>query len=171
MRSSFIILILLSCSLFLQSQQSVANIIDNHKTESYHLICSKIDTYFSDKHPSLTAQELTIGPHRDGEYIKYKRWQNFWKTRLESDGQLADISNYNIKAAQDISPRGNTYLDNLPWDNISYDQDLGVQIGLGRTSSLAFHPTDPDIYYVGTALGGIWNLLGSELCYRRSRES
>ena len=155
MRTS-LILILLGSFITLKGQNSVANIIDFNKSEPFYLICAKIDSFFTHKYPNFTAKQLSTGNHRDGEYVKYKRWQNFWKTRLESDGRLADLASYNIKSGQDISLRGNSILDNLEWNNISYTEDLGVQIGLGRTNSLAFHPTDANTFYVGTALGGIW---------------
>ena len=46
--------------------------------------------------------------------------------------------------------------ENEPWTNISNNDFITGQISLGRTTSLAFHPTDPNIFYVGAAIGGIW---------------
>ena len=156
MRTTLLLLLLLGSFYILNAQNSVANIIDFNKSEPYNLICSKIDSFFATKYPDLTNLQLNTGVHRDGEYVKYKRWQDFWKSRLEGDGRLADIASYNIKTNQNISLRGHEILDNLEWTNISYKEDLGVQIGLGRTNALGFHPTDANTFYVGTALGGIW---------------
>ena len=70
--------------------------------------------------------------------------------------------------------RNNSALDNLEWTNISYTEDLGVQIGLGRTTSIAFHPTDTLTFYVAAPIGGVWKTtdggknyipLGDELPY------
>ena len=54
------------------------------------------------------------------------------------------------------------------WQNLGYDFSLSDPFvaSQGRVNSIAFHPTNPDIIYIGTAGGGIWKstnagLLGS----------
>lgn len=137
------------------SQNSIDQIIEQNKDKSFYHICDEFDKYFKDKHPDLSPSELCEGIHRDGEYVKYKRWQHFWKSRLESDGTLANIFKYKKKAENGYhtNHKSNSILDNFEWNNISYKE---ASFGMGRTNALAFHPTDPDIFYVGAAIGGIW---------------
>ena len=139
------------------SQASFQSILANDQSGDFREIIRKTEAYFNDKYPDKTDFELTLGEHRDGEYVKYRRWREFWGSRLTPDGKMADLSrHFRNQANNSIASRSNGTYDDLEWTNISYTSDLGVQIGLGRTSALGFHPTDPDIFFVGAANGGIW---------------
>lgn len=140
------------CSLtFTQGQNSIQTILSNAR--SFDRAVEDAESYFQEKHPGLSPKQLCEGMHRDGDYVKFMRWQAYWAEHLNPDGTLGDITavrreNAGSRAAGDF--------DDLEWTNISYENYMGVQIGMGRTTSLAFHPTDPDIFYVGAAIGGIW---------------
>lgn len=139
------------------SQRSFQEILSENLTRNFGEIVAQAEQYFQNKYPGKTAFELSQGEHRDGEFVKYMRWRTFWKSRLEKDGTLADLSKYHrLNAGEELNFRSNGPYDDLEWANISYKVDLGVQIGLGRTNSLAFHPTDSNTFYVGAAIGGIW---------------
>ena len=157
------------------SQTSFKEILSDQQNRTFGEIVELTDQYFQEKYPDLTAYDLSQGEHRDGEFVKYMRWRSFWKSRVKPDNSLYDLSNYQ-KIRQDaaLQTRSNGLYDDLEWNNVSYDVDLGVQIGLGRTSSIGFHPTDPNTFYVGAAIGGIWKTtdggqtyipLGDELPY------
>ena len=153
--------IFLSVSMLLSSmafgQQSFSEILAANRNGSFLEIIQSAESYFADKYPDKSPFELTFGEHRDGEYVKYRRWREFWKSRLEREETLADLSKYHrLAESNELSSRSNGTYDDLEWSNISYANDLGVQIGLGRTSCLAFHPTDPNTFYVGAANGGVW---------------
>ncbi|NJM79677.1 MAG: hypothetical protein HC854_08800 [Flavobacterium sp.] len=45
---------------------------------------------------------------------------------------------------------------NVIWKNIGPATYLGNQAGLGRTSAVAFHPTQENTFYVGAGVGGVW---------------
>lgn len=151
------LIFLLLCSFNVSAQDSFAAILKEHHSEPFVEICTKIEDYFISKHPNLSPQEMSTGAHRDGEYVKYKRWQHFWKSRIDTLGYQADLAHYHKQTKNDkVLSRSDGPLDDLEWNNISYNKDLGVQIGLGRTNSVAFHPTDPMTFYVGTAIGGLW---------------
>lgn len=136
------------------SQNSAEEVLDENFQKPFIEICEAMESYFKGKHPDLSFQEIALGEHRDGEFVKYKRWQHFWKSRLTQDGFLADLT-FDKSKTQSHSKDLNL-LSDAEWTNLSYTTDLGVQIGLGRTTSLAFHPTDPNTFYVGAAIGGIW---------------
>lgn len=146
------------------SQPSAEQLFNENFDADYLNICNALEDYFKLKHPGLNAQELSSGEHRDGEFVKYKRWQSFWKSRLTPEGKLGDLSEFNRKKTSDTSKDFNL-LEDAEWANLSYSTDLGVQIGLGRTTSLAFHPTDPNIFYVGAAIGGVWKTINGGSSY------
>lgn len=50
-----------------------------------------------------------------------------------------------------------------PYDNYSSDSYSGAN--LGRTNCVAFHPTDPNIMWVGTPAGGLWKTIDGGLTW------
>ncbi len=142
---------------------------------NFEQICQDAETYFKEKHIGKSLNDLTQGEFRDGKYVKYCRWKNFWKDHLNSDGTLGDISKHTRLKKDQLSRQNidNPYQDET-WTNISNSNYITGQISLGRTTSLDFHPTDANTFYVGAAIGGIWKTtdggntyvpLGDELPY------
>lgn len=151
--------LVIACFFFLfnasYAQSAFADILQSGA--KFSKIVEQGDRYFADKHPGLTAKDLSSGEHRDGDYVKFKRWQSFWSGRLNPDGTLGDISAYGRKKQQQptTNKQNNPYAA-VPWTDINYTEYITVQIGLGRTTSVGFHPTDVNTFYVGAAIGGIW---------------
>ncbi len=86
----------------------------------------------------------------------FKRWESNMMLRASVDGELPRptetkqelekfLAKYSTK-----SPQGN-------WISLGPDDfpAKGYK-GLGRLNAIAFHPTDPDIIYVGSPSGGFW---------------
>jgi len=135
--------------------QQIRDIINSGST--YDKIVTDADKYFKDKYPDTPFERLSIGEHRDGDFVKYQRWKSYWESSLTPDGKLGDPSAYwrskqnNNQDRSAVSP-----YHNVQWNNISYEFYIDTQIGLGRTTSIGFHPTDANTFYVGAAIGGIW---------------
>ncbi len=92
----------------------------------------------------------------DNDYVKYKRWEWYWKSRIMPDGSFPDLMN-NQRIFQDAKNSVDDSRDlTSPWTNINQTSGDGGYNGMGRATSIAFHPTDPDIFYVGAPIGGIW---------------
>lgn len=152
----FILSLALVCTaVVLRSQNNLEEIF--RSSQDFHKIVSDAELYFANKYPGLSPWELSSGEHKDGEFVKFMRWRSFWKERLNPDGTLGDITAHFVKKdkEQGMEKTENPY-ENVPWTNISYLGYIDDQIGLGRTTSLAFHPTDAGTFYVGAAIGGIW---------------
>ncbi len=146
---------LLSLSVLLSAQSDLKSIFK--ASRQFSEIVANGEAYFRDKHPDIPFYELTIGEHRDGEFVKFMRWRKFWSERLNEDGTLGDPSAYWRRQSREGSSRTPTNpYSNVAWTNISYENYITTQIGLGRTTSMAFHPSDAGTFYVGAAIGGIW---------------
>ncbi|MCD4772070.1 MAG: hypothetical protein K8R41_01655, partial [Bacteroidales bacterium] len=89
----------------------------------------------------------------------FKRWEYMMQfrilpngDRLPADHDWNEYFNYLEKHPESKSFTGN-------WINIGPFNiplaDKGYQ-GLGRINSIAFHPTDEDIIYIGAPSGGLW---------------
>ena len=129
-----------------------------NSNQTYEEITAQADAFFAAKYPGISNFELTQGEHRDGKFVKYQRWKAFWKNHLNDDGTLGDITQ-NANQLTSGNSRGadcSDYEFDASWNNVNYATNMGWQIDQGRTSSMAFHPTDPNTYYIGAAFGGLW---------------
>lgn len=135
------------------SQSTLEEIISSAR--DYHSTVEQAENYFVSKHgDNYSAKDLCEGMLRDGEYVKFRRWQAYWKDQLNPDGSLGDPTAY-FRSAEALERAGGPF-DDIEWTNLSYENYIDMQIGLGRTTSLGFHPTDVNTFFVGAAIGGVW---------------
>lgn len=156
-------LVLLALSHFITAQDTLEEIF--RSSQNFNTIVERGNQHFAEKHPDKTPQELTSGEHRDGKYVKFQRWQAFWKNRLDENGNLGDISKYFRERNANSRSNNNQMYDNVVWSEVNYNDYITGQIGLGRTTSIGFHPTDPNTWYVGAAIGGIWRTIDNGQSY------
>ena len=92
----------------------------------------------------------------------FKRWENHYAQRANPDGSLADPNIFlneavifnnkrkekDSKFSANWIPVGPNYLPTSPVATSGH--------GVARINCIAFHPTDPNIFWVGVAQGGIW---------------
>ena len=137
---------------FMYAQERIQDILTSRGT--YQQIVSKADAFFAQKYPNRTPAELAKGEYRDGNFVKYQRWKHYWKDKLTPEGYLGDPSAF-FRTGRPQDRSLGLYCD-MQWSNAGLPRNLGSQIGVGRTTSVAFHPTDINTFWVSTAIGGIW---------------
>lgn len=89
----------------------------------------------------------------------FKRWENFMSTRVDSKGNrplpnkiFNEYLRYKKKNSQK-SPQGDWHIIGpvyIPQIN------SGQPIGMGRVNEVAFHPTNPNVIFIGSPSGGLW---------------
>lgn len=85
---------------------------------------------------------------------QFRRWEHFWESRVNLDGsfpskrQIAE-ANSAYRAHKSRSSEGN-------WINLGPSSSNGGYAGVGRINQIAFHPTDPNTFWVTTPQGGLW---------------
>lgn len=151
MKKLIICIFILSFSPLLFAQ-SLSGVLDYKK--DFRLVVREAEAYFEKKHPGIPLRSLSSGEYRDSEYVKFMRWKSYWENNINPDGSIGDPALY--WKEKRVKPRNENPFGAIEWTNISYLEFLGGQINMGRTTSLAFHPTNPNIFYVGAAIGGIW---------------
>ncbi|NNF36064.1 MAG: hypothetical protein HKN68_18310 [Saprospiraceae bacterium] len=102
----------------------------------------------------------------DLKYKHWKRWEWYAQDRLDKKGDLVNTGRNNINALIDEKRR---YRDterttNSFWTFTGPDSNPSSPtshhyIGLGRVDRIAFHPSNPNIIYIGTPAGGIWKTM------------
>ena len=96
-------------------------------------------------------------------YKPFKRWEYFWATRIYPDGTRRPADEV-FKAYFDFQKQNSTVRDDEfqgDWTNLGPieqpgNSGTGQPNGNGRLNAIAFHPTNPDIIYVGAPSGGLW---------------
>lgn len=125
---------------------------------------------------SLHYQEIETGIRDRTDEKNYKhwaRWGLYMSARTDEQGRLVDADNLVRKAYSEFRQQHRTSVGN--WSLMgptSISGTHGSAIGIGRVDRIAFHPTNPNILYIGTPAGGLfkstnggtsWTSLGSNL--------
>ncbi len=111
----------------------------------------------------------------DGAYTKFKRWEYYWETRVDSNGHFpgADIlwkawesyDGYDGTSKRAV-PSGNWVFQGpssfVPWSRGG---------GIGRVNCMAFHPTLPNTFWVGTPVGGVWKTTDGGLTWSTTTDN
>ncbi|MBK6331198.1 MAG: T9SS type A sorting domain-containing protein [Bacteroidetes bacterium] len=150
MKSTLFTFYLLLVSGFLFAQAPKLNTLLQGKTNFFE-IENIAKTYFANK------EIKGKGKFEDNEYVRYMRWYWHWKSRVNADGSFPDLlAQHEIyeQLNEGKTARKKTRATN--WQNISQTTSPGGYNGMGRLLTVAFHPTDTNIIYVGAPIGGIW---------------
>ncbi len=121
-------------------------------------IVEEANNYFAE---SDTPEEQL---YSDNEYIRFKRWEWYWRSRINEDGSFPNLIEQN-RTYQNLQYEAAQRDLQSPWVNINQTYGDGGYNGMGRATSIAFHPTNPEIYYVGAPIGGIWKTTDGGLTY------
>jgi photosystem II stability/assembly factor-like uncharacterized protein len=93
----------------------------------------------------------------------YGRFMEFNRSRLNPDGNPADPAVFLSEAVKVQSDKAMQakLKTGMGWSPVGPDQrppsvENNSSHGMGRINCIAFHPTDPQIYWIGVAQGGVW---------------
>jgi photosystem II stability/assembly factor-like uncharacterized protein len=93
---------------------------------------------------------------------QFKRWEGFWKDRVNEDGSFPTKSQYDnaYKQLEKIkSSKGNSSRSvDSPWEPLG---PFNLSNGQGRINVIEVDPTDPNTIYVGAPSGGLWKTTDS----------
>ncbi len=161
-RKMFIFVFLVACCSPLFSQQLAPTAKINQPTpinaKSFHQIQKEMETYWD-------SQNLKSGSiDEDGEdggapgWSLYKRWEYYWEQRVNTKtGEFPktnSVIEYQKYKAKTNALSKTSY--NESWTNLGTSTSTHGYAGIGRINCIAFHPTDPLTFWVGSPSGGIW---------------
>jgi len=93
-------------------------------------------------------------------YKQFKRWEWFMMGEVEAGTKRfpqTDAWTEWEKYVQKYPSASRSVYGN--WVNLGPNTVPPASNGLGRLNCVAFHPSDPDIFWVGAATGGIWKTI------------
>lgn len=123
-----------------------------------------LDAYFANK---PTGVDLDYAKNR--EWRNYKRWENNMRDRLMPDstfGNRFEVSREMHAAVNKARAMQRIKAQSAAgWTCINQTTCTGEYNGMGRATSIAIHPTNHEIVYVGTSDGGLWRTEDAGLNY------
>lgn len=150
MRNHIIIaLCLLFAGFQTMAQSELKNRLDGK--QDFREIMKIVDDYYSGQPESWRGKT-----GEDPKLKHWKRWEWYTSSRLGPNNSFVNIQDSLIKARKIVdkmSPPENSRSVNDTWTSVG---PSSTTVGIGRADRIAFHPSDEDIFYVGTPAGGLW---------------
>jgi photosystem II stability/assembly factor-like uncharacterized protein len=134
---------------FFSNAQSNRFEIKNAQPLTFGEIVENSKRYFNQQSLSESEKE------EDNEANRFSRWEWYWQGRVQDDGLFPNLDSQSA-IYRSLQHKSRFRHNNETWTNISQTSADGGYNGMGRLTSIAFHPTNPDIFFVGAPIGGIW---------------
>ncbi len=136
--------------------QNLSNTKATHTLTDYQ---NAFNTYWAPYNVSIDGTYTENGVVKKAAgWKQFKRWEWDMKSQVNPiSGELPtqsamEIYNSAIQNGQIQSLINNTN----SWTSIGPSSSAGGYAGIGRVNCIAFHPTNNNIYWVGTPEGGLW---------------
>ena len=118
---------------------------------------------FSEMQTQYNDWKKTVDLKNINGWKYYARWQEEMLMRLNTNGEIADPTDYlnaaidvvNQKQSQTAQQQTSSWYPAGP-NAVPTNLTGYMQNGIGRINCIAFHPTLPNTYFVGVAQGGMW---------------
>ena len=93
-------------------------------------------------------------------YKPFKRWEWYWESRLLPNGEFPSPSitwdEFHKYYSQRNQNSQRSAQSTANWTSSGPSSSDGGYTDIGRINCMAFHPTDPNTFWVGTPAGGLW---------------
>lgn len=141
--------LLLQCTLFAQTLPDVDIPVTSR---NYFEICQQLDAYFAEEYRQEEDTDCW-----DNQRVKYERWKWWWRDRVKSDGSFPDLRAQWLEYQKSVATAAQDRNEQPIWTNEGPNKNPASGYwGMGRTKHIAFHPTDPNTFFIGTPDGGFW---------------
>jgi len=103
-------------------------------------------------------------------YKSFKRWEHWAAFRQNDKGQILRNADLN-REAQKYWSNQSARSSSGNWIEIGPMQESNIYRGVGRVTSIAFHPTDPNFVLIGSPSAGVWKSLDNGKTWANNDES
>ena len=127
----------------------------------FPVICGQLENVYAHE------KQAFLDGERDNDYAKFKRWECYWRDRLSEDNRLPESEQFDADIEVKKQLLSETYMksSNSVWEFVGPSSNTGGYWGMGRVTDIAFHPTDPNTFFVGSAKGGLWKTVDGGASY------
>jgi photosystem II stability/assembly factor-like uncharacterized protein len=138
----------------------------NGKNRLYDVMRT-VEAYYADYKKEFTDHESE--DESESALLHWKRWEHYMRNRVGANGEFVDMTQNILDAFNQITIQSNAQArstTSASWNVVGPINMLykgGSYRGLGRVECIEFHPTNPNIIYVGTPAGGVWKTVDGGL--------
>lgn len=98
-----------------------------------------------------------VNKRADGEFQQFQRWEHFMKFRAKGKGKIdPGILWQEWEKFNSVKKSYPAAKATAGWTFIGPSEIPGMGGGMGRINTVEFHPSNPAIFWVGSASGGLW---------------
>ncbi|PCI93606.1 MAG: hypothetical protein COB15_16100 [Flavobacteriales bacterium] len=158
MKSIFKVILLIAViaiSKHISAQQWTNNIKSENPT--FYDIQKAFNDYWEPLNVENGKYKVNGVEHKAYGWKQFKRWEWYWQQRVGESGKFPKntiIWDEWEKLKVNKTTNVNNKKPPSNWSPIGpYDETV---YGLGRVNCMAFHPTNSNIFWVGTPAGGLW---------------
>lgn len=147
----YILVIILSVWMQYGYGQVHQEFLNRSTNKNFYEITQQVEQYFEGKNKG-----------KGSGYKQFKRWEYFWRDRVLPDGSFPDMQEQlEMRWSKAQAKSSNKRASSKTWESIGYTSIIengkrNQHWGMGRTDCIAFHPTNPAIFYVASLGGGLW---------------
>ena len=91
-----------------------------------------------------------------GGWKQFKRWESRMQTRVGPDGVKPSPNSVRDAILNKKNNTSTEVVNNANWTELGPFNNPVFGGGLGRVNTIEFHPTNPNVFYVGAPSGGLW---------------
>ncbi len=158
MKKSILLIFSLLMVIMLNAQQWTKN-LPKEKSSSTYTFSDYQNAFYSYWEPYNLKGGFYIDENGNKTkapgWKQFKRWEYFWETRL--DPQTGQLSNIDLNALYKNEKRAAAFKSSGElWLSKGPNTSDGGYAGIGRINTIAYHPTNSSVFWVGTASGGLW---------------
>jgi photosystem II stability/assembly factor-like uncharacterized protein len=142
------------------------------KGRSFEQICKKADKIIrknkmedAEYREKYLRTSTNTREFLDDEKLKFERWKWYWRDRLTEDGKFPDLNRQWLLYNKVIKEAESGSRNVLNWKHEGPVRNVGGYWGMGRTTHIDFHPSQPNIFYVASPNGGLWKTTDAGISY------
>ncbi|MDD4673290.1 MAG: T9SS type A sorting domain-containing protein [Bacteroidales bacterium] len=129
---------------------------DSKNGVNFHQLQKDFNEYWSKYDVQAGYYYVDGVKHKAGGWKQFKRWEWFWEPRVEKGtGNLPAVNPFTIQQDFLKTSKGKTE-DLSDWESMGPSSSAGGYAGVGRINCITFHPSNPNIFWVGSPSGGLW---------------
>ncbi len=87
---------------------------------------------------------------------QFKRWEYFWNTRVNPVTGEFPATTAQLEYKKFVAQNGKYESNASNWVSLGTSSSEGGYAGIGRINTIAFHPSNDQIFWIGAPAGGLW---------------
>jgi len=136
-----------------------------HGKKNFAEIINVVHSFYNERRGKLSEKDTAQRKYINRQLKFWNRWEWYNRARLDKNGDIVNANKHNWDILQQMRTTTSAELNSITssysfWTPIGptafTTTSGGVAGGLGRVNCIAFHPTDPNVFYIGCPGGGIW---------------